>query len=292
MTTIDLVRKLNVLLASAHPARVTPVPHCGVVCCLQKHRLHHISLVHPAAILVLEGTKTLFRADERLTVGTGRMFVLPSQMEVGIESDPDPRTGRYLALRLTFPERILARVLAGQSTAQGQVSAASLKAFLVDMDTPLAVVVGHLLDVAGTCPDNEQLLSLYLEAVLVLVAERTPAIALLWDRAATWRSRVACLVGQDPARDWSGREVAGRLATSERSLRRSLEAEGTSLRRVFMDVRLGAALALLQSGRVSVGEAAYRCGYNSASRFAGRFKEHFGASPSDILRYGAVAGQP
>jgi AraC-like DNA-binding protein len=292
MSTFDLVRKLGGLLASARPDRVTPVPHCGVVCCLQKHRLHHISLVQPAAILVLEGVKTLFRAEERLSVEAGRMFVLPSQMEVGIESDPDPKTGRYLALRLSFPEAMLARVLAGRGVAQGQVSATSLDAFLVAMDAPLAVVVGHLLDLAGTCPDNERLLSLYLEAVLVLLAERTPAAPLLWDRAAAWRSRVACLVGQDPARDWSGRELAGRLATSERSLRRFLEAEGTSLRRIFMEVRLGAALALLQSGRISVGEAAYRCGYNSASRFAVRFKEHFGASPSDILRFGAVLGQP
>lgn len=292
MSSFELVRKLNAALASACPAGVTAVPFCGVVCCLQKHRLHHISLAHPAAILVLEGKKTLFRPAERLSVESGSMFMLPSQLEVGIESDPDPKTGRYLALRLTFPEAMLARALAGRDLSQGLASAASLSDFLVELDSPLAVVLGHLLDVVRMCPDNEHLLSLCLEAVLVLASDRTRVLPLLWDRATTWSSRVARLVGQDPAREWSGLELAGRLATNERSLRRFLEAEGTSLRRIYRDVRLGAALTLLQAGRVSVGEAAYRCGYKSASRFAVCFKEHFGVNPSDILRYHAVAEQP
>ncbi|MGE4424726.1 MAG: helix-turn-helix transcriptional regulator [Pseudodesulfovibrio sp.] len=86
--------------------------------------------------------------------------------------------------------------------------------------------------------------------------------------------------------------MAARLGASERSLRRHLSREGTSLTDILREVRLNSGLALLQTGRVTVGETAYRCGYNSASRFAGLFRERFGVSPSRVAQYNAVLGPP
>jgi len=287
--TAGLVRKLEAALAAPVAAGLTDVPFLGSVCCRLRHRLRAVSLPGPAAVFVLQGKKTLFRGEDSLAVAAGGMFVLPGQMEVGIENEPDPKTGRYLALCLGLPRDMLARAVLAED-APSSALAASLATYLVAVDAALVLAVEHVLDMAAACPDNERLLALCLETVVVLAAGRTGAMPLLWSAAATWQARVAGLVGQDPARDWTAGEVASRLAMGERSLRRCLSAEGTGLRRIVRDVRLTAALALLQSGRLSVGEAAARCGYDSPSRFAVRFRERFGASPSDILRNNAVSG--
>lgn len=270
-------------------AGLTEVPFLGSVCCLLRHRLRAVSLPGPAAVFVLQGRKTLFRDADSLTIEAGRMFVLPGQMEVGIENEPDPRSGRYLALCLGLPQDMLTRAVLAAGNPETAL-AASLAAYRVDTDAALILAVEHVLDMAAACPDNERLLALCLEAVVVLVGGRTRAMPLLWSATATWQARVAGLIGQDPARDWTAGEVAARLAVGERSLRRCLSAENSGLRQIVRDVRLTAALTLLQSGRVSVGEAAAKCGYDSPSRFAVRFRERFGASPSDILRYNAVSG--
>ena len=99
-------------------------------------------------------------------------------------------------------------------------------------------------------------------------------------------------MGMDPGREWTIRGIAEKLGTSERTLRRHLNNEGDGFTQILREVRLNAGLALLQVGNTSVGEAAYRCGYNSASRFAGLFRERFGVSPSEVLQYTAVSGQP
>jgi len=287
--TAGITRKLEAALASPVSAGLTEVPFLGSVCCLLRHRLRSVALPGPAAVFVLQGQKTLFREDERLTIAAGRMFVLPGQMEVGIENEPDPKTGRYLALCLGLPEDMLGRTVLAEDRPVPAL-AASLETYRVTSDGPLILAVEHLLDMACSCPDNERLLALCLEAVVVLIGERTRAMPLLWSAASTCQARVAGLIGQDPARNWTAADVAARLAMGERNLRRCLSAENTGLRRIVRDVRLTAALTLLQSGRVSVGEASARCGYDSPSRFAVRFRERFGASPSDILRYNAVSG--
>ena len=288
-STAGLVRKLETALASPVAAGLTDVPFLGSVCCVLGHRLWSVSLPGPAAIFVLQGRKTVFRGNDSFSVAAGRMFVLPGQMEVGIENEPDPKAGRYLALCLGLPRDMLARAVLSDEPPAAP-AAASLADYLVAVDDALVLAVDHVLDMAAACPGNERLLALCLEAVVVLMAERTGVMPLLWSAAATWQARVAGLVGQDPARGWTAGELASRLAVGERSLRRGLSVEGTGVRRIIRDVRLTAALGLLQAGRLSVGEVAARCGYDSPSRFAVRFRERFGASPSDILRYNAFSG--
>ena len=243
----------------------------------------------PAAVLVLQGEKALCRGEERLAIPGGEMFLLPAQAEISVENFPDPVAGRYLALCLDFAPDMLARAGAGAPLPDGPAPTA-LAAWRVEGDAALAASVGHLLDMALACPDNDRLLSLCREAILVLLSERSPCFPLFWRGSASWRARCADLIASDPGRAWTAEEVARRLAVSERSLRRHLEAEETSLRRVLQDVRLNAGLGLLQTGKLGVGEAAGRCGYDSASRFAALFRERFGVSPSDVLRYNAVSG--
>ena len=48
------------------------------------------------------------------------------------------------------------------------------------------------------------------------------------------------------------------------------------------DVRLEAALALLQGSGLQVSEISARCGYGSHSRFSAAFRKRFGFAPSHL----------
>jgi AraC-like DNA-binding protein len=77
-------------------------------------------------------------------------------------------------------------------------------------------------------------------------------------------------------------QVAERLAMSEATLRRRLNAEGTGFVELLADVRMSHAMTLLQSTDRPVAHIASAVGYESASRFAIRFRERFGFAPTAI----------
>ena len=94
--------------------------------------------------------------------------------------------------------------------------------------------------------------------------------------------RVQRLIGSNLSRDWTVASVAQQLNLGESTLRRQLANEDASFRSILENVRLGAALQQLQTSRDSIGEISNACGYASASRFAVRFKSHYGLSPRSL----------
>lgn len=98
----------------------------------------------------------------------------------------------------------------------------------------------------------------------------------------TTAARIRALVSGDVQTQWSSAFISGHLAMSEATLRRRLSAEGTSLTDVIADVRMSTALTLLQATSRPVAEIALSVGYESPSRFAVRFRERFGFSPSTV----------
>lgn len=282
----DIERRLSALVQGTPGQGDTLLPHVGMVSCFLRHRLRSVSMPRSICALVLSGSKVLSVGEDRLVASEGDMFLLPAQFEVTIENNPDPARGRYLALCLTLDAETLASVAARTGLA-APAAPFSLRSLRVEQDAPLLASLAHLLDMAAACPANERLLALCMEAFLLLVSERAHCFAALWRAEEAWRARCARLVSMDPAKAWTSSGVAGRLGVSERTLRRNLLREGSSLRQVLQGVRLNAALALLQSGGAGVAEAALRCGYESPSRFAALFRERFGVKPSDIGRFKA-----
>ncbi len=96
------------------------------------------------------------------------------------------------------------------------------------------------------------------------------------------RSRVRKLISAETCRRWTSTEIAHTLGFSEATLRRRLAEESVSLRELLQDVRMTQALTLLQSTDVSVLDVGLAVGYDSASRFAVRFRQRFGFPPSAI----------
>lgn len=96
------------------------------------------------------------------------------------------------------------------------------------------------------------------------------------------RSRVRRLISSETSRRWTSPEIAHTLGLSEATMRRRLAEEKVSLRELLQDVRMTQALTLLQSTDISVLDVGLAVGYDSASRFAVRFRERFGFAPSTI----------
>jgi len=94
--------------------------------------------------------------------------------------------------------------------------------------------------------------------------------------------RVWGLLGSDPARDWNTGAVSQAVAMSEATLRRRLAAEGAKFSELLADVRMTRALQLLQSTSLPISRIALEVGYESASRFAIRFRKRFGFAPTAI----------
>ncbi|PJZ79047.1 AraC family transcriptional regulator [Leptospira neocaledonica] len=96
--------------------------------------------------------------------------------------------------------------------------------------------------------------------------------------------KVRSFLSSNPGKDWSALEIADRLEMSEATLRRRLSSELSSFSEILIDVRMSLALSLLQATDRSIGEIAREAGYDSASRFAVRFRDRFGYSPTMLRR--------
>ncbi len=85
----------------------------------------------------------------------------------------------------------------------------------------------------------------------------------------------------------SAREMADKLACSERSLRRHLKAEGYQYSELLDRVRFDRAAYLLTHSRDSVKEIGYKLQYSEAANFIHAFVRWAGTSPAAYRREGA-----
>ncbi|WP_319496031.1 helix-turn-helix transcriptional regulator [uncultured Cohaesibacter sp.] len=93
---------------------------------------------------------------------------------------------------------------------------------------------------------------------------------------------VRTIIRGNLSRNWSAREIALLTGTSEATLRRRLSKLGTSLSEIQTDTRMVHALALIQQTELPINMIALDVGYESASRFAIRFRQRFGCAPSEV----------
>ncbi|SPA43540.1 putative transcriptional regulator, AraC [Cupriavidus taiwanensis] len=86
--------------------------------------------------------------------------------------------------------------------------------------------------------------------------------------------------------------VARHLDISERTLQRRLMAAGTSFRTLCEDARRELAGHYLSEGALSLGEIAFRLGFDDANSFFRAFRRWTGMTPGDYRRHAAPAPQP
>ncbi len=103
------------------------------------------------------------------------------------------------------------------------------------------------------------------------------------ESAAGIAGRVVALLREAPAQCAAGLEpIADRLALHPRTLRRRLQAEGTSWQRLRDDVRRQLALDWLRRTRMSTDDIAASLGFSDAANFRHAFKRWTGLSPGAL----------
>lgn len=80
----------------------------------------------------------------------------------------------------------------------------------------------------------------------------------------------------------SASSVAVGLGTSERTLRRRLDAEGTSYQRILSELRTELASRYMQEERLSIDEVALLLGFSDRSAFYRAFRQWTGQSPTEF----------
>jgi len=225
-----------------------------------------------ALIRVRTGLKRVRTDRGAMEIGPGALAVMAPLTPMSIENTPDqavPYTAQLLVIPEALAHSVRAEVGDGDPlrvTRTDRVLAAFDRAVAFMQD---ATVSGHLKSHA-------------VREVLLWLGEE--GIGFGRPRAPALSDRLRSLISAEPDRDWRAFEACTALAVSEATLRRHLAAEGTSFSALLADVRMGVALALLQSSDLAVNRIALEVGYTCASRFALRFRKRFGLAPSAIRR--------
>ena len=129
---------------------------------------------------------------------------------------------------------------------------------------------------ATPCRGHDPNLFKFMRAHAELLRQQVP-------RDATMRARARRVVVDAIAQgDPDVAAVARALATSERSLQRRLQEEGTSFREVVDEARKELAVGYLRDRRMAVSEVAYLLGYAEAGAFVRAFKRWTGKTPGEM----------
>ncbi|MCY7262838.1 MULTISPECIES: helix-turn-helix transcriptional regulator [Pseudomonas] len=246
----------------------------------QAHVLQRVPIFVSALCRVRQGEKRMEWDDRQMRVGGQHLILLPAGREVGISNYPGAQ-GHYIADVVTFPApalRAFSLRYRQQIITRPGRSGAEL---CVPLERHTALAWDNLLEcIASDAPDA--LRSHYGEAVLLALALGGWAGPLLLDRHDPLCERVQQILMSNPARDWTVACVAERLNLGASTLRRQLANENDSFSNILENVRLGLALQWLQTTPRPIGEIAAASGYASASRFAVRFRKHYGLSPREL----------
>lgn len=285
-------RELRALLLSRLAGLRAPsgvhgiVPHGGDsgirvfgYCIQERERIARSRMEHPAVVLVLSGTKEVWRGDFAQTFAAGVPFVIPAGMDYDLVNNPDPASGRYESICITVDEA-LRRTL---RTTLRPVDVAGRIPDRLDVDLTPALVeaYGHA---ASTLSEvgvavAATLARYRLLEVLLLLAQ-TPVAGML--TAVGRREQVEAIISADPGHAWQVDQVAAELGIGASTLRRQLDSAGTSFREVLLSVRMTTARALLGSAGYSVTQAAQAAGYASRSHFSRRVQATHGKTPRQL----------
>ena len=250
-------------------------------------RLSSVFVEQPGLSFVRRGEKRVRVGAFDALVREGEAVALPSGLSLEVTNVAD-EAGRYEALSV-IPDAAL--IAAGRS--EDMARPMRTPVHLSRLDGGFAEAVQRAISAIfepSRIPD--QVAAARMREVLAWLA--SVGITFEASRPTMVAARTRLLLTDAPGRRWTGPEVAQTLAMSEATLRRRLAAERTTLSDLLVEVRMSTALVLLQATEKSVAEIAFDVGYESASRFAARFRRRFGHPPAairhgdpDLDRHGA-----
>ncbi len=242
--------------------------------------VHSVVSESPSILLIRRGTKTLETNGQHLRLMAGDAVALSAGCLCSVGNATD--AGRFESTWIVFHEAVLAKVESAAPHTSPLRGAAFLPAeaeFTPAFDRAVQCLAEPDTIPSGVAAHRMQELLAWIAHMGVTFDQRRPADVSL---------RVRAMIGGAMDQDWKAGEVAAALAMSEATLRRRLTESGHSFNDLLIDVRMTAALTLLQVTDRPVSDIAFQVGYASASRFSARFKRRFGFSPA-LVRGGPVA---
>ena len=253
----------------------------SVIQARQPHALQRVPIFVTTLCRIRQGEKLMAWDDRQMRAGPQHLILMPAGCEVGISNYPGTQ-GYYIADAVTFPTELLRAFSVRYSQQIDTFSRhAATQELCVPLDRHATQAWGNLLDcINADSPDA--LRTHNAEAVLLALVLGGWAGPLLLDRYDPLCARVQQILMTNPARDWTVASVAERLNLGASTLRRQLANENDSFSNILENVRLGMALQWLQVTPRPIGEIAAASGYASASRFAVRFRKHYGLSPREL----------
>ena len=245
--------------------------------------LRRVVVDAPALILVRRGRKRVRCGSAVAEAQPGEMIAFAPGSEVEVTNTPSP-SGPYEALCLAFDLALGPDAAAVRNGVRRLASIAAL-------GRPPAYLLAAFERAAASCGQDNAVPDDILRHQFAEVLLALDLVGWRFDLRGAQRVSVQMrrLLASDPAHPWRMGEVGRSLGMSEPTLRRRLAAEGVGFRTIIAQVRMGHALALLQSSDLSITQIAYAAGYESLSQFSAKFRRHFGQSPAHLRRDGARA---
>lgn len=273
-----IAKTLETILAGTGAANQrSPLKDLGFLSCASTVHIKHAPFYDPCLILVLSGSKVLFKDRKALRCVAGNLLAVPGPSSFDLRNEPDAKTKKYTALLIPFKAELLERLTRSHNLVH-EVRREPVEAILFERDVTLHESIHHYLTTVGSA----KLLNHRLMEILLILATRHPALLAFGLHRVQWGGRVRAVLAADLARTWVLAEVCKRLATTESTLRRHLKQEGTNFRELLHELRLASALTQLLQTSLPVYRIAYDCGYQSVSRFTSNFHKRFGVPPKQF----------
>jgi AraC-like DNA-binding protein len=226
---------------------------------------------------VLSGHKQLSTPRGATRIASGQVFLIPRATQWDMQNEP-MAGGHYQARLISFTPQLVE--LFHERFGQFAATPALQGCMGTPADEPFASSFNHAVASLQDPESSDAVRQHRALEVLLVLAERGLVFAPA--RELSWTDRVQRLVGQRPHAAWTVDDLARAFHLSASTLQRRLADEGTTASQCVRDVRLEAALALLQGSSLQVSEISARCGYDSHSRFSAAFRKRFGFAPSHL----------
>ncbi|MET1078379.1 MAG: helix-turn-helix transcriptional regulator [Pseudomonas sp.] len=246
----------------------------------QPQALRRVPVFVTALCHVRRGEKLLCWEERQMRADARHLLLMPAGHELHISNIPNAQ-GDYVADLVTFPKDMLRAF----SVRYAEQFAARPRHPTVDLGVPLDPHTTRAWETLLACIEDgapDALRTHHAEAVLLALGLAGRIAPLLQGRNDPLCERVQEIVLRNPAHDWTAASIAERLNLGASTLRRQLANENSSFSQIVDRVRLGMALHRLQTTPWPIGEIAAASGYACASRFAVRFRKHYGLSPREL----------
>lgn len=251
--------------------------HVGLVSCGNSVHIRHVPFYDPCIIVVLSGRKVMFDARGPVACEAGSAIAVPAPSSLDLRNEPDSRRGLYRALVIPFKHEHLERLRGAHRIDHiGQFDHIGVLSF--GCDALFVSSVKHYL----VSPSDPRIVDHRLIEILLVLVEKDARLMSYVLNQASWSQRVRSILSSDLGHEWELADVCHRLATSESTLRRQLQREGTGFRELLYELRLSTALMQLLQTSAPVYQIAYQCGYQSVSRFTSNFRKRFGLPPTAL----------